>query len=127
MFVYGGVARQRAAGLAGARHQANEVPKGPSGGSCCHGAAARRKAGLRRGPVGTALSRTAPVTARGALGDTRVARATPTSLSPQEFLALSLHACHPLIPAALAQMGSNPTLEEITEPEIAAFRITKRK
>lgn len=56
-----------------------------------------------------------------------VARATPTSLSPQEFLALSLHACHPLIPAALAQMGGNPTLEEIREPEIAAFRITKRK
>lgn len=56
-----------------------------------------------------------------------VARATPVSLSPQEFLALSLHACHPLIPVALAQMGGNPTLEEITEPEIAAFRITERK
>lgn len=69
-------------------------------------------------------------TARGALGDTRVLRggqSHPASLSPQEFLTLSLHACHPLIPAALAQMGGNPTLEEITEPEIAAFRITKRK
>lgn len=63
----------------------------------------------------------------GTPGSCRVARATPTSLSPQEFLALSLHACYLLIPAALAQMGGNPTLEEITEPEIAAFRITKRK
>lgn len=64
------------------------------------------------------------------LGDPRGlqgAGATPTSSSPQEFLALSLHPCHRLIPATLAQMGGNPTLEAIREPEIAAFRITERK
>lgn len=63
----------------------------------------------------------------GTPGGLRGAGATPTSRSPQEFLALSLHPCHLLIPAALAQMGGNPTLEEIKEPEIAAFRITERK
>lgn len=68
-----------------------------------------------------------PGVPEGTPGCCGVARSTPTSLSPQEFLALSLHAWHPLIPAALAQMGGNPTLEEIREPEIAAFRITKRK
>lgn len=83
----------------------------------------KKKGRSAPGSVGTARR-------PGALGDTRGLRgagATLTSWSPQEFLTLSLHPCHLLIPAALAQMGGNPTLEEIKEPEIAAFRITKRK
>lgn len=93
----------------------------------------QKKGRCAPGARGHCPPRAAPITPAqpgvpwGTPGCCGVARATPTSLSPQELLALSLHACHPLIPAALAQMGGNPTLEEIREPEIAAFRITKRK
>lgn len=52
--------RLQPAGLASACHEANEAPKRPSGGPCRCGAPARRKAGPRPGPVGTARPRAAP-------------------------------------------------------------------
>lgn len=98
--------------------EANKAPKQPSGGPDRWEATSEQKGQAVVGTRGSGRLRGATEGGQ---------QATPTSPSPQEFVALSLHHCRLLIPAALARMGGNPTLEEIKEPEIAVFRITKRK